>query len=204
MIDPIDASSDTDRSLAAQTREVSHTLPHDDIMDIAVIPGLVSNLKAATDVAKALYDLKLSADVQAKVSELQSALLAAQTSALTATAAQFELQERVRQLEAQLRAAEDWRSTKLRYALVTPWRGPAQAYALRRAEANGEQPHLVCTNCFEDGKRIILNPVRQGRTFMICPACKASLDTGYSGVGAAKYAEEYVHSEAQGRPDADD
>ena len=162
-------------------------------MDIAAINALVASLKTAADVAKALVDLKLTGEVHAKVAELQTALLAAQSSALSATSAQFQLQERVRELESRLKEAHDWSATKLRYALVSPWRGAAQVYALKRSEAHGEAPHLLCTNCFNAGKPVILNPARLGnRTIMVCPACKASLEAGYSGVGPAKYAEDYL------------
>jgi hypothetical protein len=162
-------------------------------MEIAAIQALITSLKTAAEASKALLDLKPSSEVQSKVAELQSALLAAQNSALAATSAQFELQERVRTLESQLRAAEAWRTTRSRYALVSPWKGAAQVYALRKAESDGEAPHFACTNCFEGGKRIILNPVQapQRRVMMSCPSCKAMVDTGYSGIAAALYAEEY-------------
>jgi hypothetical protein len=165
-------------------------------MDLLAIQGLASSLKTAIDVSKALFDLKLSADVQTKVIDLQSAILAAQNSALAATAAQFELQERVKELEAQLRAVEDWNATKARYLLVAPWRGAAQVYALRRAESRGEEPHFLCTNCFHQRKPVILIPTPvQHMAIMQCPACKALIQTGYTAVGPAKYAEEFLKAE---------
>lgn len=160
-------------------------------MDITAVQAMMGSLKAATDISKALFDLKTTAEVQSKVIEIQRALLAAQSSALEATNAQFELQERVRQLEAQVQGFEDWGEQEQRYALANPWRGPAQVYALKKEKAEGEEAHFLCTNCFHNRKRVILNPAsKDGWIYMTCPACKATTATGYRGVGAPKYAEE--------------
>ena len=72
------------------------------------IQAAIASLKAATDISRSLLDMKSMADVQGKVIELQSALLEAQNGALSATKAQFELQERVRELEALLKDKSDW------------------------------------------------------------------------------------------------
>lgn len=160
-------------------------------MDIGAIQGMMASLKAATDVTKAIFELKTTAEVQAKVIELQSALLAAQSSALEATNSQYTLQDRIRELEAQLRDFEDWGRQEQRYALVCPWRGPAQVYALKAANADGEQAHYLCSNCFHNRRRVILNPIsKDGWVHLVCPSCKATATTGYRGVGAPKYAED--------------
>lgn len=82
----------------------------------------------------------------------------------------------------------------MRYVLVTPWRGPAQAYALKRDVASEEKPHPLCANCFHNSTRVILNPVSDKAGFiqMACPTCKATMDTGYRSIGGPKYAEEYA------------
>jgi len=160
-------------------------------MDLGAIQGMLVSLKAATDVSKALFDLKVTADVQTKIIDLQGALLAAQSSALEAVNSQHALQERIRELEAQVKDTQDWGVQAQRYALVCPWRGPAQVYALRSAEAAGEQPHYLCTNCFHNKKRIILNPTsKDGWVYLVCPACKSSIATGFRGIGAPKFAED--------------
>lgn len=117
-------------------------------MDLIAIQAAISSLKSATDISRSLLEMKSMADVQGKVIELQSALLEAQNNALSATTAQFELQERIRELETQLKGRSDWDAQKSRYALVNPWQGPAQTYALKRSEAQGEEPHFACANCF--------------------------------------------------------
>ena len=164
-------------------------------MDITAVQAMMGSLKAATDISKALFDLHTTAEVQSKVIDMQRALLAAQSSALEATSAQFSLQERIRELEAQIRGFEDWGNQEQRYALVNPWGGPAQVYALRKEQAQGEGAHFLCTNCFHTRKRVILNPLRNSEGFihMTCPACKSSTATGYRAIGAPKFAEDCAH-----------
>ena len=162
-------------------------------MDIAAIHAAIAGLKAATDITSALLKMKVTTEVQTKVYELQTALLAAQNAALSATTAQFELQAKVRELEVQIQQKADWEAVRARYRLVTPWQGPAQAYALLREAAHDEPPHLACTACFHNRRVVILNPMNNKERWvqMVCPACKAAMETGYRGIGAPKYAEEY-------------
>lgn len=101
------------------------------------------------------------------------------------------MQERIRELEYQLKGVGDWGKQEQRYALASPWRGVAQVYALKMANALGEEPHYLCTNCFHNRKRVILNPQpKDGWAYMTCPACKSTTSTGYRGIGAPKYAED--------------
>lgn len=87
-------------------------------MDYSAIQGMMASLKAATDISKALFDLKMTAEIQRKVIELQSALMSAQSSALEATTSQYTLQDRVRELESQVRDLQDWGAEGEVYACV--------------------------------------------------------------------------------------
>ncbi len=125
--------------------------------------------------------------------EAQEQIMSLREGALELQEENQELKEKVRNLESNLRSTEDWNQEIEKYALVNPWRGPAQVYALKESNSNGEQPHLVCPNCFHNASKTILTPSKDksGDALMDCPACKASINTGYSGVGAAQYAEKY-------------
>jgi hypothetical protein len=46
-------------------------------MDVVAIQAAISSLKAATDISKSIMDMNNMSEVQAKVIELQSALLEA-------------------------------------------------------------------------------------------------------------------------------
>ena len=152
-------------------------------MDLSTI----TSLKAAFDISKSILEIKSTTEIQDKVIKLQSALMEAQNSAL-------ELQEKVRTLEEQLRAANEWGDQESRYSLVCPWQGPAQAYALKRSASEGQGPHFLCSNCFHNKRKVILNPSRKdGWILMACPSCRATIDTGYRSIGRPpQYAEECV------------
>ena len=161
-------------------------------MDLSAIQAAIASLKSATEISKAILAMKSKGEIQGKVAELQTALLEAHTAAMSATTAQFELQDKVRELEEKLRSDDEWSEQETRYSLVYPWVGPAQVYALKRSASEGEEPHLLCSNCFHNKRRVILNPVRGGnRILMSCPSCKSTSETGYSGIGKPQYTEEY-------------
>ena len=168
-------------------------------MDIGAIQGALASLKTAADIARAITDLKVTSEVQTKVIELQNALLAAQASAISATTQQFELQEQIRSLQTQLAAHNNWSSESQRYALVSMWGSSAQAYALRQDSSNGESPHLLCPQCFVSGRKGMLAPVTKDNwVFYVCPSCKNTIATGYRGVGAPKFAEQYAEKSGSG------
>jgi len=124
--------------------------------------------------------------------EAQEKIMSLREGAIELQEENMELKARIRELESQLKVKEDWSLEKSRYELVNPWKGPAQAYALKKDASNGEAPHLLCTNCFHESRKKILTPQsKEGWAYMVCPSCKASLRTGYRGIGEAKYAEQY-------------
>lgn len=163
-------------------------------MDLSAIQAAVGSLKVATGIAKSILDTKTTVEIQSKVIEIQSALLEAQSSAIAATSAQFELQERVRALEAELKALNTWDEEKARYAIVSPFRNGGSTYALKSSHSNGEAPHLLCPNCFASRRKSFFAPVRDKEGFisMSCSLCKLSIGTGFRGGGDSKYAEDYV------------
>ena len=162
-------------------------------MDLTAIQAAYSSLKTAADISKTFVDIKSEAEIQSKVISLQNALLDAQNSALSATTAQFEMQEKIRELETRLNDIAKWEQHKNRYLLINPWMDAAQVYALKRSCAENETAHFLCANCFHNSKRAILNPTKKGvSTMMTCPSCKAEIDTGYREIGPARFAEDYA------------
>jgi hypothetical protein len=87
------------------------------VVDMTAIAGLVSSLKAATDISKAMIGLRDTALIQGKVIELQGIILSARQSALSAQSDQFTLLERVRDLEKKLADLGAWGAEKTRYEL---------------------------------------------------------------------------------------
>jgi hypothetical protein len=114
-----------------------------------VFAGL-SALKTAFDIAKGLKDIDDAARRNAAVIELQNKILSAQQE-------QFAMAERVRGLENQLAAFEDWNSEKKRYEMAD-FGGGTLAYKLKPNMANGEPPHRLCSACYQNRKKGILQP----------------------------------------------
>jgi len=153
------------------------------VPDIALIQGAITGLKTAGDIAKSFLQLKSLADVQGKVIELQSAILSAQSSALAAQSEQSTMIQKIRDLE------EEVRQLKQRYKLVPLWTG-AVVYAVKESHNDGEPPHWICTKCYEDGIKSILQTRidKAGFWFYACPSCKSELHSAFRGGIEPKYA----------------
>jgi hypothetical protein len=68
------------------------------------------------------------------------------------------LTERLRDLEKQVVAFEDWKAEKQRYEMKD-FGGGTIAYSLKPEMANGEPPHRLCSACYQQGKKGILQPI---------------------------------------------
>ena len=159
-------------------------------MDMAMIQGTISGLKIAGDIAKGLLELKSISDVQGKVIELQSAILSAQSSALSANADQAAMVDEVRQLKEEITRVKAWEAQKQRYQLQSIWDGLAVVYALKESVSSSEPPHWICTKCYEDGARMILQPRRGKDNFgmLVCPSCKCEVHSHHRYPGNPEYA----------------
>ena len=158
-------------------------------MDMSLIQGTISGLKLAGDIAKGLLELKSLSDVQGKVIELQSAILSAQSSALSANADQSAMVNEIRRLKEEIACVKAWETQKQRYQLTQFRSGPGVVYSLKESMSNSEPPHWICTKCYEDGKRMILQPATiNGFIHIVCPSCKLDIPTHMRGIGAPEYA----------------
>jgi len=146
-------------------------------MVISLIQETVSSFKLISDIIKGILELKTSADVKAKVSELQNAVLSAQSSALAAQAQQTAMVEEIRNLKEEIARVKKWEKEKQRYKLISPWSGTV-LYALKKESSASEPPHWICTKCYEDGRKSILNPQKKAIAkyfshVYVCPVCKS-------------------------------
>lgn len=142
------------------------------MVDLAIGTAIAS-LKAAGDIAGGFLKLRDLAQVQGKVIELQSVILAAQQSALAAQGEQFTLLEEKRSLETQIAELEAWEREKDRYQLEEVGFS-SFAYTLKR-EAQGTEPlHMICPSCYQNGRKSVLQAtdalMRRQRVHR-CPAC---------------------------------
>lgn len=160
-------------------------------MNMSLIQGTITDLKAASDIAKSFLELKSIADVQGKVIELQSAILSAQSSALAANSDQATMVEQIRALKEEIASVKAWKAQKQRYKLTALWEG-AVVYALKESMKESEPPHSICTKCYEDGRKSILNPLTlvNGWVAYTCPVCKSQIPTGSRGGITPEYAPD--------------
>ena len=108
----------------------------------------ISSFKVMLDIAKGLKDISDASARYAAIIELQEKILGAQE-------AQTALVQKVSDLEKELAAFKNWNAEKERYQL-TDYGGGTFAYALKPEKAEGEPPHKLCANCFQQGKKSIL------------------------------------------------
>jgi len=151
-------------------------------MDMSLIQGTVAGLKLASDIAKGFLELKSLSDVQGKVIELQRAILSAQDSALAAHANQATMIETIRNMKEEIARLETWSTERQRFKLTELWDSGVVAYALKESMNESEPPHYICPNCYEEGRKSILNPQkhRNGRLMLVCQKCKNELHSLYS------------------------
>jgi hypothetical protein len=154
----------------------------------------MQSLKVATEIANGLVGLKTSTEIHTKVTELNAKILSAQQDLFTANATHAAKIEEVRELKEQIARMEKWDAQKKRYKLVPLYPGSV-AYALQKAMSEGEPAHYLCTRCYEDSKRSIMQRSQKHASYFgvssyfICPACKTEIDVGVGAI-TVRYAED--------------
>ncbi len=153
--------------------------------DMAAFASAFASLKAAGEIAKALISLRDTATFQTQVIELNGQILSAQASALAAQAEQSTLLELKRDLEKEVADLKAWDAEKQKYHLVdlrinvAPGHGGALAYALKEQASSSEPIHFLCPNCYEDGRKSILQEEKRvpGMVDILwCNCCSAEIN----------------------------
>ena len=149
------------------------------MVDMSAVMGLASSLRAIVDITKAMKDVHDANLIQSKIFELMREIMAAQSCALEAQAAQSELLNRIRDLEAEKAELETWNTEKKRYNL-TDFGGSTFAYSLKPEEAKGEPLHRICATCYQQGKKSILQFTHrsQGQEWFKCHGCRNQIALG--------------------------
>lgn len=142
---------------------------------VAEIGAAFEALKIASDTAKSLIQLRDIALVRGKAVELQGQILAAQQIALDTRAREESLISQISELKEQVTQLERWSADKEAYALNEVGTG-AFAYVRKPNAEPAEPPHWLCTNCFNNHRKSILQYA--GRTgsnresLYTCPMCE--------------------------------
>ncbi|KKC27139.1 hypothetical protein [Sphingomonas sp. SRS2] len=147
---------------------------------IEAIGAGLGSLKAAKDIVQALNGIQTAAAINDVKLTLQGHILEAQQGLFAAQEAQTASAQRVNELTAEIQRLRDWSSEKQRYELKNIGVGTF-AYMLRPDERRDDPPYWLCTRCFDDGQKSILqfqgrgNDARQ--VVHSCSRCKATFAT---------------------------
>jgi len=155
--------------------------------------SLFTFLSTVSKTAADLMDAKDVAERNRLLIEFQNSLIQMNSRAASLQQENHALIEQKRGLEKELGKLKDWATEKMRYELKYPWGGAGSVYALKESQSNSEAAHYLCTRCFDDSQRSILQPVMDknvGSVLMRCSRCKTDVNTGYRAIGPAKYAGE--------------
>jgi hypothetical protein len=149
------------------------------MVDISAIAGALTSLKASKDLLEAMVDLRTAGSFNQKRLELQSKLMNTQGHIFAVNDERATLIQRVSDLEKQIAAMDTWTTEKERYELkdidVSSF-----VYALKKSMSYGQPAHWLCTRCYEDAKKSILQSLGLGQSgsdlrvhLWNCPICKS-------------------------------
>lgn len=132
-----------------------------------------------------------SAKANAQLIEFQSALIGLQSLIASVQQENATLTREKREAEEELERMKEARADQARYQLATPYTG-IPVYALKKEMSNGEAPHYLCANCFQQGKRSFIQHSKNKERWVAlsCAVCRFSGETRFRGVGPDKYAED--------------
>ena len=141
------------------------------------IQGVIGTLGALAKGVQTLKELATAVEVKAGVIDLYDLVLAGQQAALEDHLKQRALLDKISDLEKELASVKAWEKQKERYALVNPWSDAAVVYALKASHKETEKPHWICTKCYDDGVRSILQLKTVGveHNHYACPNCKTEI-----------------------------
>jgi len=127
---------------------------------------------ALKDLAKEALEVRDAAKVRPIISELHGKLIEAHEAHLSLLA-------RIGDLEKEIVKFENWEAEKQRYQLVKLDPG-IMMYRLKEGMENGEPPHEICPNCYNNGKKSFLHNIGSGNglTRWRCESCEFKQSTG--------------------------
>lgn len=137
----------------------------------------VASAQTAADIAKSLLTLRGEEAVRSRVFDLTQSLMELQQQLMTAQLEQMALVKRVGELESTLGKANARADAESKYQRHT-FETNSFAYKLK-PEFQGEQlEHYLCSNCFENGEMVTLQPAGGlGWKGLRCPRCEKPIST---------------------------
>jgi len=139
----------------------------------AEITAALSGIKTVGELTALILKTKVDSTVTEKAIESQGAIIALQNTMLTLqTEYQSLLQEKDR-LEKLLIDMDQWETEAQKYQLTKVGNG-AFVYALKADQADSAPEHWLCTTCYQQNRKSILQMAGKtlGRWYYECPKCQ--------------------------------
>ena len=154
------------------------------MISLTSVTTLLGTFKSIKEAADSLISLRDEHLIMGKVAEINSKLIDAQHGIFAVNAERSELVQMVSALEKEIADLKAWNVEKERYKFVA-LASNVMAYQLKPTESGTEPTHLLCANCFTDGKKSFLNQNVHGTSIDIfkCNRCgnelRADKDDGH-------------------------
>ena len=137
------------------------------------IGAALAGIKTFTELTTLILKAKVDSAVREKAIESQAAVISLQTSMMALQAQDQSLLREKNELEKRLVEVENWEDESAKYSLkeIAPH---AFAYA-PKPDANDAAPeHWLCTRCYQERKKSILQQTLIPRVYE-CPKCKTQV-----------------------------
>jgi len=143
--------------------------------DLALISTAFQTINGLKTIAEGLMAAKDLAAVSGKVIELNGKIIEAQSLIFEIQQNGTALVQRVGELEKEITDLKSWDTEKQNYELKQVGRDNVFAYVSKAVEGAREAPHMICANCYEDGKKSLLQGTSRLEMRVrvhYCPRCK--------------------------------
>lgn len=139
---------------------------------LAEAAAAITSLRSASDIARAMVDVRDASKLNSQIAELQQAIISAQVQAITLAEKNFALSTRVQELEAECKRLADWSEESRKYEIREVADG-IFVYLSAFDDTDLGSAQKVCPNCFNKGTKSILQQSGEAlrRIGLNCHAC---------------------------------
>lgn len=144
--------------------------------DITAIAQAFGALKAMKDIAETMIGLRDATAFRERQIEFQGKIIDAQSALSALQDERSSLIERVSALEKEVTGLKKWGADKEKYQLQAVSGLGSLAYMLKPDARGSEPPHWLCTQCYENRKKSIMQPHASAVQYSVwkCPECENS------------------------------
>jgi hypothetical protein len=147
-------------------------------MPINQISAALSSIKIASEMAKGILSLNKDVAVNEKAAKLLSVIISLQHNIMSLQSEYGELLKSKDNLENKLKEYETWKVTESQYKLEEISHG-VFVRVPNNSHPYPEPKHWLCTNCWQDKKKSILQlrwKMKNGIDAYECPRCKSVIN----------------------------